>query len=107
MRVAINGMGRIGRLLFRRLLDQEGIELVAVNDVMPVDNLVYLLKYDSLYGPLHKTIRREDGWITVEAKRFVHSRKKIPFALTGMVWGLIWYWNVREGLAAGPVQRNT
>lgn len=81
MRVAINGMGRIGRLLFRRLLDQEGIELVAVNDVMPVDNLVYLLKYDSLYGPLHKTIRREDGWITVEGKKVRAFQEEDPLCL--------------------------
>ena len=50
MRVAINGMGRIGRLLFRRLVDHPNLELVAVNDIMPVDNLVYLSKYDSVYG---------------------------------------------------------
>ena len=50
MRIAINGMGRIGRLLFRRLIEYPGIELVAVNDIMPVANLAYLLKYDSVYG---------------------------------------------------------
>ena len=50
MRIAINGMGRIGRLLFRRLIEHEQFEIVAVNDTMPVDNLGYLLKYDSVYG---------------------------------------------------------
>jgi glyceraldehyde 3-phosphate dehydrogenase len=65
-------MGRIGRLLFRRLLDREGIELVAVNDVMPVDNLVYLLKYDSLYGPIQHPIQLKDG--NIEAgERIVHA----------------------------------
>jgi len=81
MRVAINGMGRIGRLLFRRLLNQEGIELVAVNDVMPVDNLVYLLKYDSLYGPLHKAISREDGLIAVEGKKVRAFQEEDPLRL--------------------------
>jgi len=52
MRVAINGMGRIGRLLARRLLGLEGIELVAVNDIMDSANLAYLLRYDSVYGTL-------------------------------------------------------
>ncbi|KYP13746.1 glyceraldehyde 3-phosphate dehydrogenase NAD-binding domain-containing protein [Flavihumibacter sp. CACIAM 22H1] len=66
MKVAINGMGRIGRLLFRRLLGQEGIELVAVNDVMPVDNLVYLLKYDSLYGPLQKKLVLEGDCLHID-----------------------------------------
>ena len=50
MRIAINGMGRIGRLLFRRLIENKEFEIVAVNDIMPVENLAYLLKYDSVYG---------------------------------------------------------
>ncbi len=50
MRIAINGMGRIGRLLFRRLIDHPDIEIVAVNDIMPPANLSYLIKYDSVYG---------------------------------------------------------
>lgn len=52
MKIAINGMGRIGRLLFRRLLNHPQIELVAVNDVMSTDNLFYLLRYDSIYGTI-------------------------------------------------------
>ena len=50
MRIAINGMGRIGRLLFRRLAQHPNFQLVAVNDIMPADNLAYLLTYDSLFG---------------------------------------------------------
>ena len=50
MRVAINGMGRIGRLLFRRLINHSQIEIVAVNDIMDPLNLAYLLQYDSVYG---------------------------------------------------------
>jgi len=61
MRVAINGMGRIGRLLFRKLVDHPQIELVAVNDIMPAENLVYLLKYDSIYGTFDKSITLEQG----------------------------------------------
>ena len=57
MRIAINGMGRIGRLLCRRLLQDPEVTVVAVNDIMDIDHLCYLLKYDSLYGsyaiPLH------------------------------------------------------
>ena len=41
MRIAINGMGRIGRLLFRRLMDHPQIEIVAVNDIMDANNLAY------------------------------------------------------------------
>jgi glyceraldehyde 3-phosphate dehydrogenase len=50
MRIAINGMGRIGRLMFRRLVDDSDFEIVAVNDLMEAENLLYLLKYDSVYG---------------------------------------------------------
>ena len=50
MRIAINGMGRIGRLVFRRLVDHPEIEIVAVNDIMDPNNLAYLLQYDSVYG---------------------------------------------------------
>ncbi len=81
MRVAINGMGRIGRLLFRRLLDQEGIELVAVNDVMPVENLVYLLKYDSLYGPLQPSIVLEGNQLRVAGKTVHAFREEDPLQL--------------------------
>ena len=63
MRIAINGMGRIGRVLFRRLINYPGIELVAVNDIMPADNLVYLLKYDSVYGTFPGAIKLESDEI--------------------------------------------
>lgn len=56
MKVAINGMGRIGRLLFRRLIEQPGIEIVAVNDIMNPDNLAYLLQYDSVYGKFEHSV---------------------------------------------------
>lgn len=61
MRIAINGMGRIGRLLTRRLFSLEGVELVAVNDIMDSDNLGYLLRYDSVYGTLPAPVRYTEG----------------------------------------------
>jgi glyceraldehyde 3-phosphate dehydrogenase len=48
MNVAINGFGRIGRLVFRHLMAQDALQVVAINDIAPLDNLVYLLKYDSV-----------------------------------------------------------
>ncbi len=68
MRVAINGMGRIGRLLFRKLIEYENIDIVAVNDTMPIDNLAYLLKYDSIYGAFQNPLIIKDGLIQVENK---------------------------------------
>jgi glyceraldehyde 3-phosphate dehydrogenase len=69
MRIAINGMGRIGRMLFRRLVNDESIQLVAVNDVMNADNLAYLLKYDSLYGAWQQDITVNAGTITTGGKQ--------------------------------------
>ena len=48
-RVALNGFGRIGRLVFRHLMAQDELELVAVNDIVPLDNLAYLLRHDSVH----------------------------------------------------------
>jgi glyceraldehyde 3-phosphate dehydrogenase len=83
MRVAINGMGRIGRLLFRRLLEQQDIELVAVNDIMPPDNLLYLLKYDSLFGPFPSSISLDQGVI-------VAGKHRVPVFQASHPSGLDW-----------------
>jgi glyceraldehyde 3-phosphate dehydrogenase len=56
-------MGRIGRLLYRRLISHDKFELVAVNDIMDTDNLAYLLKYDSVYGTFPGTISQKPGAI--------------------------------------------
>jgi glyceraldehyde 3-phosphate dehydrogenase len=66
MRVAINGMGRIGRLLFRRLVDHPEIEIVAVNDIMDPRNLAYLLQYDSVYGRFKLPLKLTDRLIIDE-----------------------------------------
>lgn len=69
MRIAINGMGRIGRLLFRRLLEDDQFKIVAVNDIMPADNLAYLLKYDSVYGTFPPTITKDEKSFTILNKK--------------------------------------
>ncbi|MBS1663303.1 MAG: type I glyceraldehyde-3-phosphate dehydrogenase [Bacteroidetes bacterium] len=81
MRIAINGMGRIGRLLARRLLNLEGIELAAVNDIMDSDNLAYLLKYDSVYGTLPVPVRCAEGQLTIGDKRLRIFREDHPSKL--------------------------
>lgn len=64
-RIAINGFGRIGRLIFRALVERNmldgQIEVVAVNDLAPADNLAYLLKYDSLHGRMNDDISSSNG----------------------------------------------
>jgi len=56
-KVAINGFGRIGRLVFKICLDK-GINVVAVNDLTPVETLAHLLKYDSVYGKYKEKVER-------------------------------------------------
>ena len=55
-KVAINGFGRIGRAAFKVILGTRELELVGVNDIMPLDNLAYLLKYDTVYGRYDKSV---------------------------------------------------
>ena len=63
VRVGINGFGRIGRLVFRAIVEQgllgKTVDVVAVNDLVPADNLAYLLKYDSTQGKFHGTALSE------------------------------------------------
>src|SRR6476660_524515 len=60
VKVAINGFGRIGRLVFRAMVEQglvgKDIQVVAVGDIVPADNLAYLLKYDSTQGRFNGTV---------------------------------------------------
>ncbi len=81
MRIAVNGMGRIGRLLSRRLLDLEGVELVAVNDIMETDNLAYLLRYDSVYGTLPFPVLHRDGLLIVGERKIAVFRQEDPSRL--------------------------
>jgi glyceraldehyde 3-phosphate dehydrogenase len=81
MRIAINGMGRIGRLLFRRLAEHEKFEIVAVNDTMPADNLAYLLKYDSVYGTFAGNIVTAGKSIEVHNKKIAVFQTEDPAKL--------------------------
>lgn len=68
IRIGINGFGRIGRNLFRLLLEHPSIEVVAINDVAPAPTLAHLLKYDSIHGKLNKEISSGTSSITIEDK---------------------------------------
>jgi glyceraldehyde 3-phosphate dehydrogenase (phosphorylating) len=69
VRVAINGFGRIGRLAFRILSDHPEFEVVAVNDLVPADNLAYLLKYDSTHGQFDKEVAVEGEHLSVGGRK--------------------------------------
>lgn len=78
-------MGRIGRLLFRRLLHHDQLELVAVNDIMDTENLAYLLKYDSVYGTFPGTITHHPGSLVINENKTITALRqedpaKLPWA---------------------------
>ena len=64
-RIAINGLGRIGRAAFKQILEDGTLELVAVNDLAPAEELVYLLNHDSVYGRYGRDVRAENGRLVV------------------------------------------
>lgn len=81
MRIAINGLGRIGRLLLRRLVHQPGIEIVAVNDLMSPENLAYLFRYDSIYGTYPGEVGYMDGCLAIDGLKIKVFRQPDPLIL--------------------------
>ena len=98
VKVAINGFGRIGRLVFRALVEQgllgTALEVVAVGDIVPADNLAYLLKYDSTQGRFNGTVtskksapeKAEDDVLVVNGHDIKVVSAKTPAELP---WGAL------------------
>ncbi len=84
IKVAINGFGRIGRAVFRLAKNRPEIEIVAVNDLGSVENLAYLLKYDTAYGVLPYEVKAEEQTLVVDGRRISVFSEKDPAALP---WG--------------------
>jgi|SRR5687768_1415753 len=82
MKVAINGLGRIGRAALKIILDTPQLELVAVNDIVPVENIVYLLKYDTVYGRYEKTVEIDGENLIIAGKTLRYSQEKDPARLS-------------------------
>jgi glyceraldehyde 3-phosphate dehydrogenase len=68
IKIGINGFGRIGRMVFRAAALRDDVEIVAVNDLLQVDHLAYMLKYDSVHGRFGAEIRSEPGKLWVDGK---------------------------------------
>ena len=78
LKVGINGFGRIGRLVFREIVRREGVEAVAINDLLDVDHLAYLLKYDSVHGRFDGTVEVKDGHLVVNGKTVRITAERDP-----------------------------
>ncbi|MEI6616296.1 MAG: type I glyceraldehyde-3-phosphate dehydrogenase [Cyanobium sp. ELA507] len=84
IRVGINGFGRIGRLVFRRAVAVEGIEVVAINDLIDVDYIAYMLRHDSTHGRFHGTVEVSNGALVVNGKTIRITAERNPADLR---WG--------------------
>jgi glyceraldehyde-3-phosphate dehydrogenase/erythrose-4-phosphate dehydrogenase len=84
-RIAINGLGRIGRTFMKLALENPALEIVAANDISDPDSLAYLIKYDSVYGKYHGSVRVEhvsdEVWLQVGAHRLRLFAERHPEAL--------------------------
>lgn len=81
VKIGINGFGRIGRLVLREAVDRNDIEVVAINDLMEIDLLAYLLKYDSVHGTFKKEISIDGNFLVIDGKKIRVTSEKDPSQL--------------------------
>ncbi|OGN65284.1 MAG: type I glyceraldehyde-3-phosphate dehydrogenase [Chlamydiae bacterium RIFCSPHIGHO2_12_FULL_49_9] len=77
-RIAINGFGRIGRLVMRIALQNPKLQVVAINDLVPPDNLAYLFKHDTVHGKYPKSVSSEENALIIDGHRIHVSAEKDP-----------------------------
>jgi glyceraldehyde 3-phosphate dehydrogenase len=80
-RVAVNGLGRIGRAALKLLVDTPGLELVAVNDIAAPENIAYLIQYDTVYGPFKKSVAFQDGSLIIGGREVRYLSERDPASL--------------------------
>jgi glyceraldehyde 3-phosphate dehydrogenase len=80
-KIAINGFGRIGRMVFRAALNNPEVEVVGINDLTDAATMAHLLTYDSVHGRLNHTIRAEENAIRVDDRRITYTAVKDPAQL--------------------------
>jgi glyceraldehyde 3-phosphate dehydrogenase len=80
-KVAINGLGRIGRAALKLALEQPELDVVAVNEIGSLDSMVYLLKYDTAYGRYERQVEAVDGKLVIDGKPLVYLSERDPAQL--------------------------
>ena len=78
LRIGINGFGRIGRLVFRATVQRDNVDVVAINDLLDVEHLAYLLEYDSVHGRFDGTIEVKDGNLVVNGNTIRITAERDP-----------------------------
>ncbi|MCL4392482.1 type I glyceraldehyde-3-phosphate dehydrogenase [Patescibacteria group bacterium] len=87
-KVAINGFGRIGRLFFKQIFGEQGVEIVAINDLGSLENLAYLLMYDTVYKKYEKQVETKEGKLIVDGKEIAFLQIKDPTTLPWKAMGV-------------------
>ena len=78
LKLGINGFGRIGRIVFRATVKRPDVDVVAINDLLDVEHLAYLLKYDSVHGRFDGTVEVKDGHLIVDGKTIRVTAERDP-----------------------------
>ncbi|PQJ15265.1 type I glyceraldehyde-3-phosphate dehydrogenase [Aureicoccus marinus] len=78
LKIGINGFGRIGRLVFRATVERDDVDVVAINDLLDVEHLAYLLKYDSVHGRFSGEVEVKDGHLVVNGKTIRITAERDP-----------------------------
>ena len=78
IKVGINGFGRIGRLVFRAAQNRNDIQIVGINDLLDVDYIAYMLKYDTIHGQFTGSIEIKDGNLVVNGNTIRVSAERNP-----------------------------
>ena len=78
IKIGINGFGRIGRLVFRSAIENDNFEVMCINDLLEVEHLAYLLKYDSVHGIFNGSVETVNGNLIVNGKTIIVSSEKNP-----------------------------
>ncbi|MCG8306300.1 MAG: type I glyceraldehyde-3-phosphate dehydrogenase [Cytophagales bacterium] len=86
IKIGINGFGRIGRLVFRAAADRSNVQVVGINDLIDVDYMAYMLKYDSTHGQFDGEVEVKDGQLVVNGNTIRVTAEKDPANLN---WGAI------------------
>ena len=78
IKIGINGFGRIGRMVLRAAIDRNDVEVVAINDLLDIKHLAYLLKYDSVHGKCKADVLSDDNSLIVDGKKIQISSERDP-----------------------------
>ena len=86
IKIGINGFGRIGRLVFRSAMKQPDVSIVAINDLLEVNHLAYLLKYDSVHGQYDGEVKVKGNNLLVDGEEIIITAERNP---ADIGWGVM------------------